>query len=290
MRPPSVRPAVFCVLALCLVLTGPFAAPLQAQVVRGTVIGVGDGRPIAGVSLALRDQDGEVQARSLSSEQGRFELRASRGGMVRLEVSHLGYADWETANFALATDALLEVEVKLGIEAIPLEPITVIARGTMGQSRTAQFEQRMNDPGRVGGYFIPEEEIARRPMATASNLVLAAPGMSVRLASSSVGLDRNVIMAGDCVAQMFVDGVRISQANGVSVDDLLDPTRIAGVEMYPRALGAPVQYLDASNPQCGVVLFWTKEPQPTESGGWSSTRIAVGLGLVFAIITLGFVG
>ena len=42
-------------------------------------------------------------------------------GTVQLEVSHLGYANWETGNFALASDVVLDVEVKLGTEAIPLD-------------------------------------------------------------------------------------------------------------------------------------------------------------------------
>jgi Carboxypeptidase regulatory-like domain len=265
-------------------------APVRAQTVRGTVVGAGDGEPIADVQLVLRGQDGESRAASISSADGRFELRADEAGMVQLEVSHLGHADWETAAFALPTDEIIEVEVRLGIEAIPLEPITVVARTTMSQSRTAQFRARMDDPGRVGGYFIPEEEIERRPMATVSNLVLGAPGMSVALASGAAGLDRNVIMAGNCVAQMFVDGIRVSQTNGASIDDLLDPTRVAGVEMYPRSLGAPPQYVDASNPRCGVVLFWTKEPERSASGGGSTRRIVVGLSLVVGILTLGLVG
>jgi carboxypeptidase family protein/TonB-dependent receptor-like protein len=272
---------------LCVGLLLLAVAPLQAQTVRGTVVSAGDGEPIADVQLVLRGPDGELRAASISSVDGRFELSADEAGMVQLEVSHLGHADWETAAFALPTNEIIEVEVKLGVEAIPLEPITVVARTTMSQSRTAQFRARMDDPARVGGYFIPEEEIERRPMATVSNLVLAAPGMSVALASGAGGLDRNVIMAGSCVAQMFVDGIRVSQTNGASIDDLLDPTRVAGVEMYPRALGAPAQYLDGSNPRCGVVLFWTKEPERNAARGASTRRIVIGLSLVVGILTLG---
>lgn len=232
-----------------------------------------------------------MRAGVISAENGYFELRADRSGMVRLSVSHIGFADWETANFALASDAVIDVEVRLGIEAIPLEPIVVVARRADGLSRTAQFERRMLDPGRVGGFFIPEEAIADRPVATPTNLVLGAPGMSVRLASRSDGPERHVIMAGQCVARTFIDGVRVQQAEGVSIDDLLTPERIAGVEIYPRPLSAPPQYRDAIPPQCGVVLFWTKEPQPdSDTGGWGLGRIGVGLGIVASILTLGFIG
>lgn len=267
------------------------AEPAHAQIVRGVVLTAADGSPIGDARLELRDQDGEVRAGVISAENGYFELRADRSGMVRLSVSHIGFADWETANFALASDALIDVEVKLGVEAIPLEPIVVVARRSDGQSRTAQFERRMLDPGRVGGFFIPEDAIADRPMATPTNLVLGAPGMSVRLASRSEGLERHVIMAGGCVARTFIDGVRVAQDDGFSLDDVLTPDRIAGVEIYPRPLEAPPQYRDAMPPQCGVVLFWTKEPQAgAEGGGWGLGRIGAGLGLLAGILTLGLIG
>ena len=65
---------------------------------------------------------------------------------------------------------------------------------------------------------------------------------------------------------------------------------IAGIEMYPRGLTAPVQYQDASNPNCGVVLFWTKGPGIGSSRGWGAKRIAAGLGLLVGLLTIGFIG
>ena len=216
-----------------------------------------------------------------------FDSPAALPGKVG---EHLGYSDWNTAGFALASGQSIEVEVRLGVEAIPLEPIVVIARRSEGATPVAQFHRRMNDPARIGGYFLPADQIAERSVATPSSLVLGAPGMSLRLAGHAGGLDRNVIMTGNCEARTFIDGVRVQQAAGASVDDLLSPDRIAGVEMYPQSLGAPPQYVDTQNPGCGVVLYWTKEPEPTGEGGWNTSRIAVGVGLVAGIIFAGILG
>ncbi len=281
------------ILPYAIALLGAPSTQVAAQVVHGRVIGAGSGAPIQNARLLLRDPDGEVRAGVFSAENGRFELMADLSGLVRLEVSHIGYADWSTANFALASDAVIEVEVRLGVEAIPLDPLVVVARSAGG--RATQFERRMNSAGRVGGYFLTADEIDRRPVATATKLVLTAPGMSVRLAgregsgNAAVGLDRNVIMAGDCVASTFIDGVRIDQGGNASIDDLLAPNRIAGLEMYPRGASAPLQYVDARRPQCGVVLFWTKEPERNRSGSWGTGRVAVGIGLVAAVLTLGLI-
>lgn len=276
--------------ALFSILLGGSVAPASAQVVQGVVLAADSGEPVSGARLLLRDPDGVIRAGMISSDRGRFELRADLAGMLQLEVSHIGYADWRTASFALASGQTLDVEVKLGLEAIPLEPIVVVARRSEGVSRTAQFLQRMNDPARVGGYFISEEAIEARPAALPSTLVVGTPGMSLRLASSAAGLERNVIMAGGCEAQAFVDGIRVQQGQGASVDDVVTAEQLAGVEMYPRALGAPPQYVDTHNPRCGVVLYWTREAEMPEGSAWGRGRIAVGLGIVAGLITWGFVG
>ncbi len=282
------RPYAFALVA-ALFMGSTWACPISAQTVRGIVTEDGSGESIEGVRLILRSPDGLVRATAISSDAGRFELAAESSGTVRLEVTHLGYADWETANFALAPDVVIDVEVRLGIEAIPLEPITVIAQSSARRGRLADFERRMSDPGRVGGYFLTEKEIERRPMATASTLVLATPGMSTR-AIGAGALDRRLILTGQCVANVFIDGVRLRQSAQSSVDDLLSPDLIAGVEMYPRGLTAPLQYQGASSPNCGVVLFWTKGPRIGESRGWGAKRIAAGLGLLIGLLTVGFIG
>jgi len=264
------------------------ATPARAQMVRGVVLGVGDDTPIADALLVLRNENDVVVARATSDARGAFALQLRAAGRVSLEVSHLGYASWDTAPFDLGPGAVIEVEARLGVEAIPLEPITVVAQSTMALGPLAGFRERMGDPS-LDGYFIEEEAIARRPLAKPSDLVLGAPGMSVGLASSATGMDRGVIMSGGCPARTFIDGVRVRQGDGASIDDLLPPDRIAGVEIYPRGAGAPVQYSDNSS-RCGVVLFWTKPPEANGDGGAGAGRILVGVGLLLGIFTLALFG
>ncbi len=279
--------ATLLVMSLC---GSAWASPTWAQTVRGIVLEDQSRESIEGVRLILRDPEGVVRASALSGEAGRFLLVAETRGMVRLAVTHLGYAVWDTADFSLANDAVIDVEVRLGVEAIPLDPITVVARGSSRVGRLAGFEQRRSDPGHVGGYFLTEEDIERRPSATAATLVLGSPGMSTGSTGPGGSLDRRLIMARGCLSRMFIDGVRVDQTRGHSVDDLLSPELIAGVEMYPRGVSAPPQYQDNTRPDCGVVLFWTKDGAIGDSNGWGAKRIVVGVGLLVGLLTLGFIG
>lgn len=262
------------------------AHALAAQTLRGTVVRP-DRTPLPDVALAVRTDAGLVLARATSDSTGRFRLDIDAGeqGSMQLEATLLGYADWETAPFELDADADLELFVAMQVAAIPLDPVTVEARSRRSTRRLADFERRMENPA-FGGYFLEEEDIARRPASRPSNLPLAAPGMTVRPVPGP--FDRWEVYSGDCPATLFVDGVRINQTV-TSVDEYLSLDRIAGVEVYPRSMGAPPQYQDARSRECGVVLYWTKELRPDREGGWSATKIGVGVGLITGLLALGLV-
>ena len=53
-----------------------------------------------------------------------------------------------------------------------------------------------------------------------------------------------------------VDGVR---ADNAEIDELISPSEIAGMEIYPSFAGVPAEYMDKENRACGVVLVWTRQ-------------------------------
>ena len=64
----------------------------------------------------------------------------------------------------------------------------------------------------------------------------------------------------DCVMTVYLDNVRITnRLRGPNdfVNELVPPSNMAAMEIYPRALNAPPQY-QPLNGTCGVVLIWTK--------------------------------
>jgi hypothetical protein len=261
---------------------GTSATGVTAQAVTGSVVEVGDGSPVADARLVLRDAEGAVRAAAISGGDGRFRLDLGAPGLVRLEVSHIAYAPWETAEFAVERDETLEVEIRLGIEALPLEALSVVATRS-SRGRLSGFDQRRNSLAGFGGYFLTDAEIERRPIATTTSLVWTTPGMSVARHEGG-GVSQNVIMAGNCVARTFIDGIRVTQTAGGSLDDLVVPELLAGVEIYPRGLSAPAQYQDTRDPSCGVVLFWTKEPRAGIVGDWGLVRVATGFGFVAGLL------
>ena len=281
-RPARRLEATAALLFALLPLSAAFA-PAHAQILRGSVVRA-DRTPIPDVQVVLRSASDSVVARATSGAQGRFVLRPLSGGVMRLEASTLGYADWETAMFELTDDADLEVVITLQFSPIPLEELRVEARRRQTTRRLADFERRRQIKA-FGGYFMDEEDIARRPAARPSNLPLQFPGMSV--AGGRGAFDLYTIMAGDCVATVYVDGVLVDQ-RVTSVDEYLQLPRIAGVEVYPRGVSAPVQYQDPMS-NCGTVLFWTKELEPDDPGGWNTTKIVLGTASLAGLLILAVV-
>jgi hypothetical protein len=262
-------------------------AAAHAQLISGWVLRA-DRTPIPDATVLLRGEGGDVLARVTTRPDGRFEIHPGAAGRMHLEATHLGYASWETAPFDLAADADLEVLISLQIEPIPLDEVVVEARRRQTTRRLADFEHRKEIQA-FGGYFIDEEDIARRPASRPSNLVLGAPGMTVRAAPTAGGgrfHDEYLILSHGCPVTVYVDGVRIDQMR-VPVDEYLDMDRIAGIEVYPRAMSAPPQYQDARRRECGSVVYWTKDLETDDPGGWNMTKIVLGGAGVTALLLLG---
>jgi hypothetical protein len=52
-------------------------------------------------------------------------------------------------------------------------------------------------------------------------------------------------------------GIRPSDLERDLVNELALPGHVAGMEIYPRGVGAPPEF-QSLNGDCGVVLIWTK--------------------------------
>jgi hypothetical protein len=101
----------------------------------------------------------------------------------------------------------------------------------------------------------------RKPVVTTS-AIENLPGVKIR----STARGRVVLMTNGlgetCTPTVFIDGARFDprgEHDGyVDVDQLTDPYRIAGIEVYSRATQAPLQF-GANSPQgCGVIVIWNR--------------------------------
>lgn len=273
-----------------------------AQTVRGQAVDALGDQPVIGARIVLLAADSSIVDETDSDSNGRFQLVAQSGGTYTIQASALGYASYRSVPFGLAAGTTVDVVVRMGVDAIPLEPFSVVASGRTMGVREMEFERRRNDPS-IGGHFLDREEIARRPTATATQLLTQLPGPELFRISTpehGMGLQRSLIYlpgsrgstirSGYCLAQVYVNGARVRQSEDrsafVSVDDMLEGAPIIAVEVYSRAFQAPIEYQGSG--ECGVVLYWTEEPSSSSTRGWGMGRLAIGVGALVGLLLFGF--
>ena len=58
-----------------------------------------------------------------------------------------------------------------------------------------------------------------------------------------------------CVPTLFLDGVQSPIFNG-TIDDLVDPSDVEGIEVYAHSSSVPIQFSYGNG--CGVIVVWTR--------------------------------
>ena len=174
-----------CLAALLLIAPGA-----QAQTLRGVVQDESTGVAIEGALLLLLDGGGDLMGTILSDETGAFLLRAAASGRYSLRAERLGYATYTSQPISLADGAAVRVQLRLGIDAIPLEALTVLAGSRSRLGRLVGFDERRNDPA-ITGFFLDSEDLERRPAASPSRPARRDPGC-LRCAASSRRITHSV--------------------------------------------------------------------------------------------------
>jgi hypothetical protein len=143
-----------------------------------------------------------------------------------------------------------------------LDSITV--SGTKALGGLAEFERRRQRG--VGRFFTLDDVVASGAQRVSSLLRMLPAGVQVR---DSAGMPLAVSNRGSklvtkdgqfyvvpCVLRIAIDGQ--VQPWGTSLD-VLDPTEIAGIEVYLGASTMPAEFSAGRVDQlCGLLVFWTR--------------------------------
>lgn len=235
--------------AILLLALLAFATSGAAQIVSGTLVETGSATPLRGGTVSLLDDDSVRVAESRTDSLGAFTLIIPGAGKFRLRAEHAGYLAATSPVLSLGSLDTLQVEFSLARDVVVLEPLVVKARSRRLTAAARRFYDRASN--NTGGTFITREEIERSHPLRTTDLFRSIPGVQT---TPMLG-GSNVTVRGGCRPTVFLDGTRV---NGYrSIDDLVQPMNLEGVEVYRAAHQAPVEYggLQAG---CAVVLLWTR--------------------------------
>ncbi len=110
-------------LATAIFLSVGAPSAVDAQVLRGRLVGADDGNGIGGAMLTLVDRSGRMAERVLSRDNGVFEVRAAEPGEYRLKAERIGYETTFSDYVRLAAADTLALRMVARVEAISLQGI-----------------------------------------------------------------------------------------------------------------------------------------------------------------------
>jgi carboxypeptidase family protein len=200
--------------------------------------------PIPSAELALMRQ-GEASRIVRSGSDGRFSFSNVRAGPIAITVRRLGYkatsVDVEMSPAGVASPVEVELEeIANDIDAVIVESSKGHLKEFYEHKATSNF-----------GKFFERKDIDQRKPAYLSEMLRTVSGAQL---SASERIGNRVLLRG-CKPMVWLDGMR---AFGAEVDDLVRPTDVAGMEVYPSWAGIPTQYQDRDNRMCGVIVLWTR--------------------------------
>lgn len=224
---------------------------VSAQVIQGELRESETQKPLPGGVVRLLTRDSVEEMRVVADTAGRFLLQASRPGSYRVGAELPGFQSAISPPLKLSANDTLGVEFLLSTETVLLEPLVVTARPRRSPALAGFYERLQR---RAGGHFITREEIERRRPTLTTDLLRTLPG--VRLALRPPGGGYHVLLRGNCMPTVFIDGAG-GPMHGWTIDDLARPLDLEGIEIYPSMAEAPVEYTGLRG-GCGVILLWTR--------------------------------
>ncbi|MFG1691427.1 carboxypeptidase regulatory-like domain-containing protein [Gemmatimonadota bacterium] len=210
-------------------------APAAGQILRGQVVDE-DRSPVSSAEVSLMSETGEVLRGVESDGEGNFRFEEVSSGSYLLRVVRLGYESMTTQPVLVEEGSTVEVELRVAVDAIPLEPLVVRQR-----SQTRRLDpliQGFYERRETGiGHFIAREEIEERQASRLSDLLREVPG----------------VWKFSCRPSIWLDGMLVR----LVLDEVASPHEVEGIEIYLHAGEIPARY-NPTGSMCGVILIWTR--------------------------------
>jgi len=229
------------------------ATAALGQTVAGVVIGEPGSVPLAGAEVQLIDDTGVVHRQVVSDSAGSFIVRAAAPGAYTLRASVVGYDDVTSEPLRLELAGVLQVQVIMGADPVPLDPVRVLAQSSARMGPLREFYDRAERGIRGGtGRIFTRADIETGGFTEMRHILLVSPPRA------------------GCPMNFFIDGMPATPAEL----DGIDPSQVEGVEIYTSAASVPPEYQRRT--RCGATMIWMRRDMPGRPFSWRRTAVAAG--------------
>src|SRR2546423_2365142 len=209
---PIVTPRSFHLWALVALLAALLARPAAGQVgattdiITGTVTGP-DSQPLAGAVVVAPSVEPRVSHQRTSDANGRFTIVfPDGGGRYELTARFMGMAAVQVNVARQADEDRIVANIRMGLAAVPLEPVTVSARSGARSDRTG--------PGGSDRNYNPEQ-LARLPIdvSDVNTVATLQPGVLGIRGSDSTATAFSVAGQRPTANNITMDGMSFGSAS-----------------------------------------------------------------------------
>ena len=243
----------------------------------GQVLDARNNQPVAAAAVSVPGRTEVVQ----SNRRGRFVLTGLSVGEHEISIRHLGYAPLRHP-VHVTRGLTTEVTVDLSPDPVALAPLVTTATRPRRLEIKGFYERKYWAELIGGGAFFTAEDIERRNPVRITHMIADAPG--VRLGNCDVwghgcklystthargfsdqGCKLNIFLDGNLAIRGSRERWSLTAGSGgsdglnprESINDLVLPTEIAGIEVYTGAAVLPAEF-GGHDARCGAVAIWTK--------------------------------
>jgi hypothetical protein len=247
------RAAVTLVAAVLLLLP----VTVQGQVIHGRVIHDATSAPLDLVTMELLDAAGERRGGVVTDTLGRFSVRVPEPGSYRVRLRRIGFADVVTDPVRVVTGEQVELELRMSVTVVPLEPLRVVGREEYVPGRLREYYERAGLSRRMGrGRVFMRDDLERMHFAQPSAILTHLPPR------------------GGCRPAILLDGLPVSSVQ--ELDAVVYMAALEGVELYSGPSQMPQEY--SNRGYCAVALFWTRhDVEHARPLTWRRVFLAVGI-------------
>jgi hypothetical protein len=245
------------------------ARPVLAQVVAGQVLDAttGDSVPLAEVTLL--DTAGTALRTVLADRAGYFTLSPA-AGRYALRATALGYDTARTRQFEVDASEAMQVQLSLGVRALELAPLTVVAR---------QRDMRWRDLHEYYGRIERHRRLHIGWIVTREDLEPVQVWKFTEFLSRAAPI--GFITGLHCRPALYWDGIYQMQPPGApSPLENVSLRNIEGIEFYRNFGPADIRFSDPNG--CGVILVWSRPLTDARTATLRNVLAAVG-GFVAAV-------
>ena len=240
-------------LTTLLVVAIPIPGTASAQTIAGRVLDDLSEAPISAATILLLDSMDTAVARAESDSVGRFFMSAPGAGVYRLFADRLAYGKIRSEAFPLQDAGTVELLVRMVPLPIELDEFVVTAERRQQRLDTKGFYRRQR--ASMGHFFDIEDIQAWDPLRV-TDVIRNVPGVIVRRSRLGGLVALTQRFGRQCAMKVVLDGFKVDVVDG-SLDSLVDPARVIGIEVYPSGVGAPIEHRGRDS-RCGIMMIWTR--------------------------------